>query len=369
MSHRERATTAPSRDSERGQSLALFVGGLVALLIASGFVLDTGISFVDRRDSQNAADLGALAGTHVIAEFHLEGQTGASGSDVHAAIDAAVQANGCVSGGGDACTWTADYVRPTTGYQTTALGAVDPAGSIPVTAQGVAVDITSTPPTYFLRMIGQDGWNVGAQATAISARITDPGPGVLLPFGFDPGPDRDLGGIDLREQYFPDPPPLFVFSEGKDAPGNFSWLSWDDSNDANTLVDSICEADNHAMAFPTYVPGGPGKMNKDRGRDCLDDYIGKTVYVPFWGDGGDACSEGPITDNGSNTDFCILGFAAFELHGRGYGGANQAVDGLYGTLQRFVNTSSVTADFSGPPCNPAMDTSCGSFSSYLGLIR
>jgi hypothetical protein len=56
------------------------------------------------------------------------------------------------------------------------------------------------------------------------------------------------------------------------------------------------------------------------------------------------------------------------LSGRDYGGANRAVDGLYGRLQRFVNTTSIGANFFGPPCNPAADSSCGAFSSYLGLI-
>lgn len=356
------------REAERGQVLALFAGGMIAFLVLAGLVLDGGIAFVNRRDAQNQADLGALAGTHVIAERNLAGTLAGGGAAVYAAVEDAVEANGCQSGGSAPCSWTAQYVRPTTGYDTAVVGTVSNGGAIPAQAQGVAVVIDREPESYLVRVIGQIDWDISANATAITARIDDPGPGILLPIAFDPGPDRDLAGIDLREGYFPDPPPVFVFSEGKDAPGNFSWLSWNDANDAVTLVNSICEPNNPAMAFPTYAPGGPGKMNKSQGRDCLDDYIGETVFVPFWGEGGSSCSEGPVTGNGANTDFCLLGVAAFELLGRDFGGDNQAVDGLYGRLQRFVTTTSIPENFSGPPCNPATDSSCGSFSSYLGLI-
>ena len=367
MRIRHRSKTG-TRDDERGQALALFAGGLVALLVAGGFVLDGGLAFVNRRDAQNSADLGALAGTHVIAEHYLAGGGSGGGDAVHAAIGQAVQDNGCTTGGDVPCSWTAQYVRPTTGFNYATLGNVANGGNIPSNAQGVQVSIDRSPPSFFLRVIGQTEWDVGADATAITARIENPGQGILLPIAFDPGPDRDLGGIDTSEEGFPDPPPVYVFSEGKDAPGNFSWLSWYDENDAVTLVNSICEPSNPAMVFPTYVPGGPGKMNKKQGRDCLDDYIGETVFIPFWGEGEEACGEGQVQGNGANTKFCILGFAAFELLGRDFGGDNQAVDGLYGRLQRFVNIISVGENFSGPPCNPSSDSSCGSFSSYLGLV-
>lgn len=356
------------RTAERGQAMAVFAGGLVAFLVAAGFVLDGGLVFVNRRDAQNAADLGALAGTHVVAEYHISDRTSGTGPDVYDAIDRAVQGNGCFPSGDVPCTWTAQYVRPLAGYDTAQVGAVVDSGSIPSNAQGVEVAITRNPPAFFLRVIGQDDWDVSADATAISARIDQPGRGIMLPIAFDPGPGRDLGGIDLDN--FPDPPPVYQFSEGKDAPGNFSWLSWDDSNDAVTLSNSVCEPDNPAMAFPTYVPGGPGKMNKIQARDCLDDYIGQTVFVPFWGEGGERCSEGAVTGTGQ-TDFCIIGVAAFELLGAdGLDGAeNQYVDGLFGRLEKYVNTVGVEGNFGAAPCNPATDGDCLAFSSYLGLIE
>ncbi len=145
-------TTDEPRRRERGQALALFAGGLVALLVAAGFVLDGGIVFMNRREAQNAADFGALAGTHIIAEHHLSDRTTGTGKDVHDAIEAAVADNGCTPSGQVPCSWTADYVRPTTGYDTAFVAAVTPQSEISATAQGVEVSITSRPPAYFLRV-------------------------------------------------------------------------------------------------------------------------------------------------------------------------------------------------------------------------
>ena len=50
--------------AERGQILVLFTLGLVAMISMVGLVLDGGDAFAQRRDQQNAADLGALAGAN-----------------------------------------------------------------------------------------------------------------------------------------------------------------------------------------------------------------------------------------------------------------------------------------------------------------
>jgi len=60
--------------------------------------------------------------------------------------------------------------------------------------------------------------------------------------------------------------------------------------------------------------------------------------------------------------------SAFLLEGTDFGGANQYVDGLYGTLQEVVTFTSIPGNFGGPPCNPTAP-GCFSLSSYLGLIK
>ena len=114
----------------------MFAGGLVAFLVAAGLVLDGGLAFVNRRDAQNAADLGALAGTHVVAEYHLSGRTSGTGKDVYDAIEQTALDNGCSPTGDVPCTWTAQYVRPTNGYDTTPIGPVLDTGTDPLERPG-----------------------------------------------------------------------------------------------------------------------------------------------------------------------------------------------------------------------------------------
>lgn len=346
------------RSGERGQALALFSGGLVALLAVTGLVLDGGLAFVNRRDAQNAADLGALAGTQAVADFHVEGV--GTGSTVYSAIDEAVRTNGCDSEDSVPCTWTAEYVRPTTGYTTVPVGSsVQPGGIIPATAQGVEITIQRSPEVFFLRMLGQEGWDISATATAVTSRLDRVGEGMMLPLAFDPGRDLTYETGKLKN---------YQFSEEKEGPGNFSWLSWYDIDSAEELEDNVCDPRNPEYTFPLYIPGGPGKMNKSGVRDCLDEYVGQTVYVPLWGDctlAGDTEESPGYRGNGSNGEYCVVGVAAFEFMGYT---SNPAIDDMWGSLRPWVSYTSIPAEWSGPPCN-IEDEDCHSPTNYLGLIK
>lgn len=52
--------------SERGQILAIFAGGLVAVCLIGALVFDVGQNFLDRRSEQNASDAASLAGARYI---------------------------------------------------------------------------------------------------------------------------------------------------------------------------------------------------------------------------------------------------------------------------------------------------------------
>ena len=77
------ASVSRSEDP-RGQILVIVAGGLVILLLAVGLVIDTGLSFVVRRDAQNVGDLASLAGTKVVADHYTDG--GRTGAQVYAAV-------------------------------------------------------------------------------------------------------------------------------------------------------------------------------------------------------------------------------------------------------------------------------------------
>ena len=267
-----------SRDGERGQILVLFAGGLVALLLIVGLVVDGGTAFVNRRGGQNTADLGALAGTKKLADtWRQAGNPGVYvGGNAYQAIATSVAANDCADA--SICTWTARYVGQHNGATFQDLGPVGagdtaiPGWNGGTPALGIKVDVTRTPRTYFLGVIGQSTWTVSTAGTAIAGRSPNAPAGQLLPIGFvDPG-----GGE-------PNLQTIFALTSGANGPGNFGWLSWTGSNSAGDLATSLCTPDNPPFTLPAQFPGDPGKTNASAVRACLEQWLdnGETVLIPI----------------------------------------------------------------------------------------
>ena len=59
-------SSTTSRSGQRGQVLVLFAGGLLALLLVAALAFDVGMTLVERRDQQDAADAAALAGARYV---------------------------------------------------------------------------------------------------------------------------------------------------------------------------------------------------------------------------------------------------------------------------------------------------------------
>jgi hypothetical protein len=307
-----------------------------------------------RRGAQNAVDLGALAGTQVIAKHHLEG--GAGGSDVWNAIDATVRQNGC-TGATFPCDWEADYIRPSAGGEES-LGPVVAGAPIPDDAQGVEVRVDAEPPTYFLPISGRDEWHVGTEAAALTASFdSTSNNGILLPIGVDPrlipwpGSPECAANPPCVEEGTP-----LVFSLGMDRPGNFSWLTWFGPVDAGELADNICEPRNPGYTFPVWIEGDVGKTNAAAVRACLEKYIGQEVLVPIW----DQAEK-----QGNNARFRVVGVVALVLEGFE---KEPAIDHLKGAFQRVYSYAGVPPEFGGPPCSLS-EEGCVSKSYFLGLIR
>ncbi len=328
--------TRRTRTAERGQVFVIFAGGLVTLLLATGLVIDGGMAFLNRREGQNVADLAALAGTKMVADHYVDG--GRTGGQVYGAVNASVDANGCSAGGSTTCTWTAEYVRPS-GNTEISMGAVVNGGSIPNNAQGVRVEVTRLPGTFFLRVIGRDSWEVVARATAMTASLNGLPPGGVLPIGIDP-PNQNF-----------QPGQTYNLTAGKDGPGNFSWLSWSGRNDASTLADSICNPNNPAISFPAWLTGDPGKTNAMGVRDCLSTWEqnGATVLIPTWDS---------VRGQGNNFEFRITGLAAVVLLSH----SNPSVDNITARFVEYYPLPSIDAGWGGPP-QP------GQQAYFVGLVR
>lgn len=315
-----------NRDRERsqGQILALFAGGLVALILVTGLVIDGGNVFLQRRAGQNASDVAAMAGTKRLADFYAKpagspGKVFAPGDNPYSIISTRMGQNDC---SGSTCIWTARYVGPRTGSTFADLGPVGAGDSAPPNgALGVKVDVTKTPRTYFLGVIGKTDWTVSTVATALAGKLTNGPTGQLLPIAMTEMPTQE-GAI-------------YALTSGANGPGQFGWLSWTGSNDPNHLADSICTPDNPGFNLPAEFPGDPGKSNANGVRNCLQQWVNnkQVVLIPVVINSNDPANSGSCSTGGAGNNFtyCIVAIAAFVITSFD----QPAVDQING---RFVGT-------------------------------
>ena len=129
-----------------------------------------------------------------------------------------------------------------------------------------------------LPVIGLSDWDVSATARAITAQIGTVPSGVLLPIAVDP---RDAPNTFQ-------PGETHILSLGDDAPGQFSWLTWDGDHDSGTLAANLCTPQNPAMdltdADPSddWIEGDVGKTNSERRARLPGPIQGPVVLLPTY---------------------------------------------------------------------------------------
>ena len=325
-----------SRSAERGQILVIVAGGMIALLLLVGLVLDGGIALLNQRDGQNTADVASLAATRMIADHYVDPAITYTRADIHAEIEASAQDNGC-TGTGTPCTWTAEFVDLALADvgEVTATGAPIPTGAV-----GVRVNVHREPATFLASLANISHWDVDTQAIAIANEPTTAPPGQLLPIALK----QNAGTPYVAGQ-------VYDLTDGKDIPGGFGWLSWTGSNDPNSLADSLCTPDNPRFDMPFQFPGDPGKSNSSGVRACLDELIdsGRTVLIPIYS---------TVVGPGNNQQYTIVSVAAFVLTAR----AQPAVDNIQGYFVRVYPYTSV-------PGGGGQAPSVGSTSYQLSLVQ
>ena len=129
-----------SQQHERGQVLAIFALGLVAIIAMTGLVLDGGSTFVQRRDMQNVADASAMAGAYAYVN----------------------------SGSVSAATVAAEQAAQANGYPEGADGVVVDVAVNPFAA-GTSVQVSVRKPhrNHFSGIVGMSSWDVATTATAL----------------------------------------------------------------------------------------------------------------------------------------------------------------------------------------------------------
>jgi hypothetical protein len=157
-------SSTTDRAPERGQVLVLFAGSLLVILVMAALAFDVGMTLLERRDQQNAADAAALAGArYVTTSANFSGTcAGAAGN---AAVTAACQialANDFDNAAADEDVFV--NIPAETGAYRGFPGFVE-------------VRIAARRPSIFAGVIGRTAWPVGARGVAANQ------PGISYSFG------------------------------------------------------------------------------------------------------------------------------------------------------------------------------------------
>ena len=347
-----------SRGDERGQVLAIFAAGLIALLIGVGIVIDGGNAMAQQRDTQNGTDAAAEAGTTVIAQYLMGGSssTGATGvcpgatvdpwdKEVCKAVYGSALANRLAVGTATYIDWKGDPIPQGAGVD------IVGDGPMPSTAQGVRVDGSRTFDTYFARVIGQNTITASTGASAVTGTVTSlclPGTdcglfpitvpyvtstcdnnGTLTP-GIGPWPFLGSADMDANNEAIV---PLCKDKNndiGGGSAGSVGWLDLSTAlgattngacaNNFKSAIENPCIT---SLTFPTWVqtfPGGVGKGGPAI-QDALNAYHNDIVDVPLFdgtckvqppGTALSACPAGQI-GVGANTWYHIPSFGSLKL--------------------------------------------------------
>ena len=356
------------RSRTRGQAIVIFAGGLIAIVLGVGLVIDVGFAWAQQRNTQNGADASARAGAIVLGQHQAEGVGSTkTGFDVWNAIQGTASTNEVTVNPGDA-----QY----TTWQGVPLGVpVVAGGAIPAGAAGVAVTAEREQGTFLVRVAGITTWTVRQDATAVAG----PSNGCL----------ETLEGCNLLPITFPvtvfactntgktqpiDPPqewdtgdPIILPICGGN-PGSVGWLDWTPpAGGSSELAYVITNPPPVSVPLPSwqYVTQ-TGDISAKTVEDALNAYAGEVVLLPFFdstcntepsNQEKDGCPAANVGGTGTNQWYHIVKFLAFELgspKGAFVNGNNEAACGvtnakecLKGAFVTFIDEGTVIG-----PCPP-----------------
>lgn len=268
---------------EKGQSVIIIALGMVAMLAFSALVIDSGYTYAQRRQMQNAADAGAFAGARELA-------LGGTRADIYQRIqEYSVTRNG-------AETFEATFYPG--GEAVDNVAVPPPAGS-----RGVVVTTTTTFPTFFAGVINREELGASANAAAQYGAVGSMTGGVYP--------------LAVEWEDFVYDTTYDIFAGG--GPGNWGWISWVGSPSQTTLYTSLTppgdsetytnpdDPADHTLSVGDWVHGSTGVMNSACIRAALDYFVDSQtpITVVVWDEVRDP--------HGHNLDYRIAGFAAFVL--------------------------------------------------------
>ncbi len=322
FSHRVRGRAR----EEHGQIIVVVALAMIAIIAGVSLVVEAGNAYAHQRVSQNAADAVANAGATVLAE-NLGGAT-LTDSDVAGAMDDMSTADFLDSWDGYYTNVTGDMLTPLNVVTTDRAAAAKVGdGTIPTSAQGVAVGGSQAFGTTFARAIGISEFTASADATAVTGRLTG---GKFLPLILPTSPRDCAQNGNLQPFDDPSKPPLWYMSNPgspagthpdgteyviplcKTGGGSFMILDLDPTNTLPSGQKCYWEVMSPpSVQFPYF----PYPVGTDTGANCfgqIQDGVadkglqGKVVLIPI-------CDENCTTGSGSNAKYNVTRIAALYL--------------------------------------------------------
>lgn len=306
----EMLTPSRNRARERGQSIVILAGGLMAMLAMVGLVVDGGNAFAHQRSTQNGIDAASEAGAVELARRMVGlppvGDDVAWDQRVLTAVTASAANNGLTSTG------QAEY----TDYLGNPLGAFVGNGVIPANTQGVHAGGSHEFSTLFVGALGFTTFTAAAEATAVTGYAEDSGFGGLIPLALPVtlsqcqtggGSNRlvnPLGGdpdaIPPTGQWPVGPENVIAIPLCSNGPGNVGWIDWTPPfGGASEIGASIRTPNNGPISTKHwYFINETGAITSLD--DDLDTWEGKDIMLPIFY----AKADDPAT---SGTDESLIG--------------------------------------------------------------
>jgi Flp pilus assembly protein TadG len=284
--------------SQRGSSMIIMALAITAIMGMMAIVIDGGYAYGEKRQMQNAADAGALAGlrTYWIEKFPNE-----------TARKQAAQQKACeyaALNGAQSC--TATFLNATNSHPNS--GPNCPSIYI------LKVTTSKTFNTFFAGAIGRNQLSVGGSSKAQVQGLASSS--ILWPVI----PKKQT--FQIPSCYASDPcgtpscPKYEIWNSSKEAAGNAGWLNWNreghvgasfpcpDQGEPGLVCELLDPSASGYWRVGEWVPGDPGLKNGSAVRDAVESWMCKHVTVPVWDQ---------ISGTGNNTMYRIAGFAEFVL--------------------------------------------------------
>jgi len=364
--------TQDRRARARRQAIVIFAGGLIAIVVGVGFIVDVGFAWAQQRNAQNGADASARAGAVVLAGHQADAPTSTKTSfDVWNAIQSTATSNDVTIGATDA------HYTDWQGLPLAGNPVVTNAGSIPAGAAGVRVTATRVQETFLIRVIGMSQWNVLQDATAVSGPTTGCLATVtgcnLLPVTypvtvFACTNNGKTQPVDSPQPWKAGEQIVLPICGGN--PGSVGWIDWTPpAGGSSEIVDVILNPPAVSVPLPSwqYVTQ-TGDISSKQVEDALNTHAGQPVLLPFFDStcneepdpldsSKNACPPGAEGGAGTNQWYHITKFLSFQLaepKGAFVNGNNSAECGvtnanecLKGAFITFLEEGPV-----GSPCPP-----------------